>query len=168
MPRRLKVPLGPSRLSKVLDILKKEPRPQLDTVKSLRLTLAFRNDHFGARHFVKEDLRRIRFVNPNMDIQVNKVPKTPEEQWPPELQVEFHNGTTQTINMDKKWSSSIFQELMDLAGGTPWQRWKKKRTAAGLPIVDPPTPKAPKPPKSIEDILFDPNRPKTGAAAILP
>ena len=113
MPRRPKAPLGPSRLSQILQVLKKEPRPQLDTVKSLKLTLAFRNDHFGARyvglpavalshlaahahrlsmhcrHFVKEDLRRIRFVNPNMDIQVNKIPKSPEEKWPPEMQVEF-------------------------------------------------------------------------------
>ena len=81
----------------------------------MKLTLAFRNDHFGARyvglpavavalshlaahahrlsmhcrHFVKEDLRRIRFVNPNMDIQVNKIPKSPEEKWLPEMQVEF-------------------------------------------------------------------------------
>ena len=50
MPRRPKVPLGPSRLSQILQALKKEPRPQLDTVKSLKLTLAFRNDHFGARY----------------------------------------------------------------------------------------------------------------------
>ena len=74
--------------------------------------------------------------------------------------------------MDKKWSSAIFQELMDMAGGSPWQRWKKQRTAAGLPIIDPPTPKAPQPKPaksaSIEDILFNPNRAKTGAAAILP
>lgn len=107
MPRRPKVPLGPSRLSQVLQALKKEPQPQLDTVKSLKLTLAFRNDHFGARyvslrlavhacfismhhrHFVKEDLRRIRFVNPNMEIQVNKILKSPEETWSPEMQIEF-------------------------------------------------------------------------------
>ncbi|KZT68837.1 hypothetical protein DAEQUDRAFT_691975 [Daedalea quercina L-15889] len=170
MPRRLKAPLGPSRLSQILQALKREPRPQLDTVKSLKLTLAFRNDHFGARHFVKEDLRRIRYANPNMDIHVNKVLKTPGEAWSPEMQVELQNGTVRTVNMDKKWSSAIFQELMDIAGGAPWQRWKKQRTAAGLPIVDAPKPKAPKPAQSssIEDIFFNPNRSKTGAAAVLP
>lgn len=72
--------------------------------------------------------------------------------------------------MDKKWSSNIFQELMDMAGGSPWQRWKKQRIAAGLPIIDPPPTPNSKPAKaaSIEDILFNPNRAKTGAAAILP
>lgn len=41
------------------------------------------------RHFVKEELRRIRFVNPAMEIQVNKLLKSPKETWLPEMEVEF-------------------------------------------------------------------------------
>lgn len=77
------------------------------------------------------------------------------------------DGSKQTLNMNQKWSSAIFQELMDLAGGTPWQRWKKERLAAGLPVVDEPLPK-PRQPEPLQDMFFSPDRPKKGAAAVLP
>ncbi|KAH9949470.1 hypothetical protein B0H21DRAFT_728083 [Amylocystis lapponica] len=165
MPRRPKTIPGPSRLSKILAQLTASPRPQLTNVKSLRLTLALRNDHFGARHFVKEDLPRIKYANPAVDIQVNKVPKTAAELWQPEMAVEFGDGSTRTLNLDKKWSSTIFGELMDMAGGTPWQRWKKERLAAGLPIVDVPAPRPSESPNTFSQLL---NVGKTGAAAVLP
>ncbi|PCH33160.1 hypothetical protein WOLCODRAFT_93025 [Wolfiporia cocos MD-104 SS10] len=159
---------GPSRLSRIIVELQKEPRPHLNSVKSLKLTYAFRNDHFAARHFVKEDLPRIRHVNPSIGIEVVKIPKTPQDSWQPEMVVEFQNGTTQTLNMNKPWSSEILQELMDMAGGPSWQRWKKEREEAGLPILDPPKPREPKP-QSVEDLLFArPHHQKTGAAAVLP
>lgn len=41
------------------------------------------------RDFVKNHLPRIRYANPNLDIEVQKVPKTPEERWRPELEVEL-------------------------------------------------------------------------------
>ena len=41
------------------------------------------------RHFLKEDLPRIRFANPNLNIQVSKVPKGKEDTWKPEMTVEF-------------------------------------------------------------------------------
>ena len=45
-----KPPIGPSRLSQILKSLKAEPRPVLTpSLKSLKLTYAVRNDHFGAR-----------------------------------------------------------------------------------------------------------------------
>jgi len=40
---------GPSRLSQILQNLNKAPRATLVGVKSISLTLAQRNDHFGAR-----------------------------------------------------------------------------------------------------------------------
>lgn len=40
---------GPSRLSQILLHLNKAPRPHLAGLKNLKLTLAARNDHFGAR-----------------------------------------------------------------------------------------------------------------------
>jgi hypothetical protein len=40
---------GPSRLSQILQNLNKAPRATLVGVKSITLTLAQRNDHFGAR-----------------------------------------------------------------------------------------------------------------------
>ncbi|CCM06487.1 uncharacterized protein FIBRA_08756 [Fibroporia radiculosa] len=169
MPRKLKTIPGPSRLSKIIENLTRAPRPQLNSVKSLKVTLASRNDHFGARHFVKEDLPRIRYVNPALDIQVNKLPKSLQDSWQPEMIVEFRDGSTQTLNMNQKWSSAIFQELMDLGGGAPWQRWKKERIAAGLPIVDPPTVNVkPSQSMSTEEIIFGVGRPRTGAAAVLP
>jgi hypothetical protein len=46
MPRP---PPGPSRLAQILQNLNKAPRATLVGVKSITLTLAQRNDHFGAR-----------------------------------------------------------------------------------------------------------------------
>lgn len=61
------------------------------------------------------------------------------------------NGTTHTLDMEGKWSSAIFQELMDLSAGAWWQRWKNEQAAAGRPTIPPPPPQQ-----------------KTGAAAVLP
>ena len=82
------------------------------------------------------------------------------------------DGTSRTLDLDKKWSSAIFEELMDIAGGNPWERWKRERTAAGLLFVDKPEPRskfvAPK--KQTESLemakLLYPE--KKGAAAVLP
>ena len=41
------------------------------------------------RHFLKEDLPRIRFANPNLDIQVQQAKKTAEEHWRPEIELEL-------------------------------------------------------------------------------
>lgn len=40
-------------------------------------------------HFLKEDLPRIRYANPKVDIQVNKLVKIKEETWQPELVLDF-------------------------------------------------------------------------------
>lgn len=50
MARRPKPILGPSQLSKILANLRKSPLPRLANVRSLQMTLASRNDHFGARY----------------------------------------------------------------------------------------------------------------------
>lgn len=69
------------------------------------------------------------------------------------------DGTVKTLDMDRKWSTSIFRELMDTAGGTSWERWKTDRIAAGLPILE----------QGVEERLpLEPIRPKTGAGAVLP
>ncbi len=44
--------LGPSKLTQVLAKLNAQPRLTLDTLRSLRLSYAFQNDHFGARYGV--------------------------------------------------------------------------------------------------------------------
>ncbi|TBU46296.1 hypothetical protein BD309DRAFT_954380 [Dichomitus squalens] len=151
MPRKPKTIPGPSRLSGILAQLTKEPRPFLPNLKSLQLTYAYRNDHFGARHFVKEELPRIRYANPTIDIRVNKVPKTKDETLVPEMVVELKNGTTRTLNMDGKWSSAIYHELMDLTAGSWWQRWKNEQAAAGISTTP-----------------YPPPQKKSGVAAVLP
>ena len=41
------------------------------------------------RQFVKEELPRIRWVNPKLTIELQKVRKTPAEKWRPEMEVEL-------------------------------------------------------------------------------
>ncbi|KAI0761162.1 hypothetical protein BD413DRAFT_591883 [Trametes elegans] len=150
MPRKPKTIPGPSRLSIILKQLTREPQPHLPNLKSLKLTYAYRNDHWGARHFVKEDLPRIRYANPSVDISVDKKLKTKEETWAPEFVVELKNGTTHNLDINGKWSTTIFSELMELSAGPWWQKWKKQQAQAGR--------SAPPPPQ----------KSKTGAAAVLP
>ena len=99
--------LGPSKLSQALAQLNAQPKLTLNATRSLRLSYAFRNDHFGARydvanlelvrngqrsfyrHFAKDYLPRIRYANPALNIQVEKARKTPQEAWRPAMEVEF-------------------------------------------------------------------------------
>jgi hypothetical protein len=101
---RTKTLPGPSRLSQVLAGLRTGPRLELRSLQNLKLTLAAKNDHFGARcfflflfitsillilfflkkktpisnrHFVNGQLPRIRYANPDLNIQVSKIPGNP-------------------------------------------------------------------------------------------
>ncbi|KAJ6544855.1 hypothetical protein DFH09DRAFT_990443 [Mycena vulgaris] len=129
------LPSGPSRLSLLVAHLKAPPKLTLPYISSLRLTLASRNDHFGARHFLKEQLPRIRYANPDLDIEVRKIPKRPKDEWRPELKLSFYDGNTQTLNLHARWSTAIVRELMDSAGSPAWARWKAEVARSGLPLV---------------------------------
>jgi len=135
MGRAKAIATGPSHLARVLSNLKAQPQLPLFNIKSLRLSLAFRNDHFGARHFIKEQLPRIRYANPALDIQVERVRKAPEEAWRPEMEVLFGDGTVKVVDMHEKWSTNILKELMELGGGTPWKRWKQEAETTGIPVI---------------------------------
>ena len=50
------------------------------------------------------------------------------------------SGEKHTFNLSDKHSSSIFTDLMDKYGGSPWSRWKQQRQEAGLPLTEPPVP----------------------------
>lgn len=45
------------------------------------------------------------------------------------------DGKELTLDMHEKWSTSILKELMEVAGGNPWAKWKAEAKAAGLPVV---------------------------------
>jgi len=127
MPRRFKAGVipPPSYLARVLQNLNKQPKPIMPTLTALRLTMAKRNDHFGTRHFVKEDLPRIQYANPKLNIEVTKKLQTSKENFAPKMELRFAGGATQTIDLDGKWSTNIFEDLMDLAGGSAWEKWKE-------------------------------------------
>ncbi|CAA7267683.1 unnamed protein product [Cyclocybe aegerita] len=130
------VPAGIERLTKLLSHLNKAPRLTLPGVKSLSVSYAFRNDHFGARHFVKKDLPRIRWANPELDIDVKRPHKEVNERWKPELIVTFDQGLPVSFSLQDKHSSTILKELMNAAGGEPWAAYVRSRKAAGLPIIE--------------------------------
>ncbi|KAF8170366.1 hypothetical protein BJ912DRAFT_861193 [Pholiota molesta] len=134
-PRSETIPGGIVRLSKLLSHLNAPPKLVLPAVKRLRLSLAAKGDHFGAQDFVKNHLPRIRYANPNLDIEVQKVPKAPDERWRPEMEVELVDGKVEKLDMNEKWSTSITKELMNLTGGEEWQRHVFSSKNAGLPIL---------------------------------
>ncbi|KAF8207296.1 hypothetical protein K438DRAFT_1517363, partial [Mycena galopus ATCC 62051] len=126
---------GPSHLSRIVAHLRAPPKLSLPSITSLRLTLASRNDHFGARHFLKEQLPRIRFANPDLDIQVRKMTKRPQDEWRPQLDVSFRDGPTQSFNLHGKWSTAIVRELMDSVTSPAWERWKAEAARTGVPLI---------------------------------
>jgi small subunit ribosomal protein S25 len=84
----------PSSLSKVLAQLTREPQVKLPNlphngIKRLKLTFAKRNAHYGARHFLNEELPRLAYNNPSVEIQVERKEHLKTEPWTPELLVEF-------------------------------------------------------------------------------
>jgi hypothetical protein len=44
-------------------------------------------------------------------------------------------GQTRTIDLDGKWSTNIFEDLMDLAGGPVWENWKAMHPSERRPVV---------------------------------
>ncbi|KAB5592998.1 hypothetical protein CTheo_3552 [Ceratobasidium theobromae] len=113
-------------IGKVLLDLNKQPLPHFKPeVKTLKLDLAPRNGHWGARHFLKEDLPRIAYANPGVKYQVSKFRQlTLENPWKPTLQLEFANGKKYSIEIHEKRSEDIMKELMRIAGVS-----KPERTA---------------------------------------
>jgi len=125
--------LGPSRLSQILKKLKANPKPVLTpSLKSLKLTYAVRNEHFGARcvcndlttssprtysdvlrgalvendrHFVRDDLPRIQYANPTIAIEVNRVPKAKEDTWQSSLLMEFGKLFLVSLSSDAERAS---------------------------------------------------------------
>ena len=47
------------------------------------------------------------------------------------------NGTSKTLDVSRKWSGAIFEELMNSAGGDRWQAFRAERKAAGKELVFP-------------------------------
>lgn len=198
----IKRPLPPSHLFKVLQNLNTGPRLALDrNLRAIRLRMV-KDEHVGARHFVKEELPRIRWTNPALDIQVVKVgARTRERQGEqqdevmkevvrPTMEVEYENGTIKTIDMSNKWSTTITKELMDIAGGDAWKAYRTAALKAGHPLLpgeerermvaagrgaqrDSATGKSRREGERekearVQEMLSAPDRPKMGAAAILP
>lgn len=209
----IKRPIPPSHLSKVLQNLNTGPRLALDrNLKAVRLRMV-KDEHVGARHFVKDELPRIRWANPALDIQVVRAGSSTktqthegrgqEEQQDevtrgiarPEMEVEYENGATKTIDMSHKWSTAITKELMDIAGGDAWKAYRAAAMKAGHPLLpgedrervvaasravrrDSSAGKAggvvsrregeSEREARVQEMLGAPDRPRTGAAAILP
>lgn len=109
MPRRPKTIPGPSRLSGILAQITKQPRLELkNELKSLKLSYKSKNGDFGARstqlreacasaneyflnhrYFVKEELPRIRYANPSLEIQIDKMLPSQSYSQPPTMVLEF-------------------------------------------------------------------------------
>ena len=96
------------------------------------------------------------------------------------------DGSTSTIDLAHKWSTTIAKELMDLAGGEPWRAYKASALAAGHPVLPgeekerlaqvntrrkttaTKTSSSEEMEAQVQEMLSAPSRPRTGAAAILP
>ncbi|PAV21701.1 hypothetical protein PNOK_0165800 [Pyrrhoderma noxium] len=106
--------LTSSRTNTLLPTLSVEPKPLLTGLKAINLSCATKNEHFGARHFIKEELPRIQYANPELKINVKMIENPPirwGELWRSEMQLEFKNGISKKLEMTSKHSISILEEL---------------------------------------------------------
>ncbi|KAH9487247.1 hypothetical protein JR316_0001317 [Psilocybe cubensis] len=158
-PRSETFPGGIVKLTNLLAHLNATPRLTLSGVKRLRLSLASQNDHFGARHFVKENLPQIRWANPALDIEVRRERKSKSEQWRAEMELEFSahtspssslicaaanwnfdqkrtdDGNVHKFDINDKRSTTILKELMNTAGGDPWKSHVVHCEKTGRPVL---------------------------------
>jgi hypothetical protein len=117
----------PSGLSKILRHLTQPPIPSLPSLKTIHITYAARNNHFGARytpmsvkpheisapfrHFVKDDLPRIAFHNPRIHIEVKKIRGSSDQNHVSELVV--------TTGMSQAGSRTILTAIQRLVPAKP-------------------------------------------------
>jgi len=149
MPRRIRTIPGPSRLAGFLKQLTRAPRLVLsEDVTRLKLAYKFKGGDFAAKYFVKEELPRIRYANPALAIEVDKLnPANPKHKaQESSIILEFVNRPAQTISITHARSTGLLTDLMSLAGSPAWSEWVKQRTAKGEPII--PESEAPVEPKS--------------------
>ncbi|KII94449.1 hypothetical protein PLICRDRAFT_101265 [Plicaturopsis crispa FD-325 SS-3] len=138
MARKLPALKGPSRLSTILQQLDSPPKLKLLRLKSLKLKYSPNYDHFGARRFVKDELPKIQWANPNVGIEIERKRWSKEDPWRPEIRLTYDNGNEQVVDMGMKRSSAILKELMDAAGDSEWKRWHADSVAQGHASVTSP------------------------------
>lgn len=111
------------------------------------------------RYFVKEELPRIRYANPSLNIVVNKS-GDPKAEGKPTMTLEFGtcilvenkyrsdttlvaNSPPKTFSLNNKWSTAILTDLMSTAGSPLWDQWVEQRKKQSLPTVEDAKPRAP-------------------------
>ncbi|KAF9523652.1 hypothetical protein CPB83DRAFT_862549 [Crepidotus variabilis] len=162
------LPRGIHKLSKLLEQLNQHPRLTLSSeVKSLRLTLSAKNDHWGAKHFIQNELPRIRYANPNLAIEVHKWPTSPNDKWRPEIEVALDEKKKKVVNlsMHNKLASSILTDLMDQYGGEPWKAAVAEAKKKGTSVI--PEEVLAKEAEAVKDAKTKP-QPQAGQADTLP
>ncbi|KAJ2721568.1 hypothetical protein GGI07_003859 [Coemansia sp. Benny D115] len=77
-------------------------------VKAVTLTLSQRTRAPGARHFWRENLRRIQYANPALPIEVNY----PREPCAPKLDIHFSDATTESLKISGLRSEEICKQFL--------------------------------------------------------
>ncbi|KAG2210551.1 uncharacterized protein EV154DRAFT_49203 [Mucor mucedo] len=79
-------------------------------VSKIALTFALKgkNESAGARHFLQENLPRIRYNNPNVEYQVSKVLDSSIK---PTVAVHFSNGRSKVIEIPRVQSNVIVDQI---------------------------------------------------------
>ncbi|KZW00743.1 hypothetical protein EXIGLDRAFT_830622 [Exidia glandulosa HHB12029] len=103
---------GPTKLSKILQNIRAQPRPVLHNVHSLHLTYAAANNHFGARKFVRNELVRIAYHNPTIKASVEPIRRL-EHAW---LTVRFQNESEVKVPIHNKTGPAILHDVIEIAG----------------------------------------------------
>ncbi|CAG8518922.1 19077_t:CDS:2 [Gigaspora margarita] len=87
-------------------------------VKKVSLVFSRKQDNAGARYFLRENLPRIAFNNPDLNIEVSI---SKEYGVKPILTVEFERNDKKEviIQLSKRYSDDICREFLDVTKATP-------------------------------------------------
>ncbi|KAG9290800.1 hypothetical protein G9A89_011763 [Geosiphon pyriformis] len=86
-------------------------------VSKISLLFSTKQDNAGARYFLRENLPRIAYNNPELPIKVDKIPKKGIK---PELIIEFENpDDTVTLDLSQRHGDEICRELLNITKAVP-------------------------------------------------
>ncbi|KAI8054600.1 hypothetical protein BDF22DRAFT_680189 [Syncephalis plumigaleata] len=88
---------------------------KLPNVRKVTLTLHRNSANFGARYFIRENLPRLQFNNPQVEFHVTRV-ATPQS---PKLTVQMVDGSIKEMAIKRVNSEQVCREFIKLTGATP-------------------------------------------------
>ncbi|RKP04741.1 hypothetical protein THASP1DRAFT_33457 [Thamnocephalis sphaerospora] len=82
------------------------------TVRQITLTLQKHSSSYSARYFIRQNLPRLQYQNPEVTFVINR----PAEYQSPKMEVLLADGTTKELKITQPSSDAVCKDLLRLVG----------------------------------------------------